>query len=142
MVRLLAFVVVTLLPGIILAIPALLSRNLASGIWLFTTVTKVAVVVSLVGALPILLILHVSRARRLRYYVLGGIALGLALSSVLLGPGIVASKTLAGWPSHVAQVSILVILTVIPAFIYWIFVRPDKADASDPGRGGDLGTAR
>jgi hypothetical protein len=124
--KIVALAIVTVLPGAILAIPALLSRNMSSGIWVFTSVTKVGLMAALIGALPIIVVLHFMHANRLVHYAVGGVVLGLILSAVLLGPGMLSSGSLAGWPSYAAQIFIVVILAAISAVAYWFIARPDR----------------
>jgi hypothetical protein len=128
--RLRAYCIVTLLPGFLFAALATLEGNPAMGAWAFVLTTSIAVVVSTVGALPVLLTLHVLKLTAAWAYLAGGLVLGIAAYAALMGPTIVAQNTPAGWPSYLMQMVLVVVLAMMSALAYWGLTRPDRPDTA------------
>ena len=126
--RIRAFCIVTLLPGFLFAVLGILEGNPAMGAWAFVVISGVAGVASVIGALPILLVIHALKLTALWAYLAGGLVLGVVAYAVLMGPTIIAANTPAGWPSYLMQMVLVVFLAMMSAFAYWGLTRPDRPD--------------
>ena len=115
-----------LIPPLAFAIPAFLSHGAKFGAWLFTTVAAFSVPITVIGALPIIVVLSLLKLRKLGHYIFGGIVLGLAIFGVFFGPNMVGNFTVGGLPAFVAQAMLPAVLCAVCAAVYWLFVRPDR----------------